>query len=176
MAKAKQGKYDEVLPNLPKLLAEAPRQEKIDQEKAKVVVREPSLMAESYIALRAAKDGLKAQLSSVELKIEAYEQLLTESQENQEDGWGRYGVKDNALRLPTGDTIRIQPEPYGKVVDKEAFRLWCIANGYERQLQLWPSTMNALVKERLLAGEPEPDGTEAFSYTKIVWVKGQEDK
>lgn len=169
------GKYDAVLPSLPKLPPDVTRQNEIEQLKAKIAVRNPYLMAETYTTLRELKDQLKAQLSTVELQIEAYEQLLAESQEEGGSGWGQFGVKPNALRLQNGDTIRIQPEPYGKVTDKEAFRQWCIANGYERQLQLWPSTMNAIVKERLLAGDPEPDGTEAYSYTKVVLTrKGQE--
>jgi len=44
-------------------------------------------------------------------------------------------------------------------------------NGYERQLQLHASTMNAIVKERLIAGEAEPDGCEAFARTKIVLMR-----
>jgi hypothetical protein len=173
---AKPNKYDAVLPGLPKLPpADAGRQEQVDRVKEAVVHRDPVGMADDYVALREKKDALKAQLSRLEVMIDAYEQLLAASQEDGADGWGRYGVKANALRLPTGDTIRIQPEPYGKVVDKETFRLWCLANGYERQLQLWPSTTNAVVRERLLRGEPEPDGTEAYAYTKVVLVrKGEE--
>ena len=42
--------------------------------------------------------------------------------------------------------------------------------GYERQLQLWPATMNALVKERAAAGEAYPDGCEAFRKDTLVFV------
>jgi len=97
--------------------------------------------------------------------------LLQRSQEHGEPGWGQYGVKDNALRLPDGSTVRVDQEPQARVMDKEAFRLWCIANGYERQMKLHHGTMNGIVKERALAGEPGPDGTETYAYTKVVFVK-----
>jgi len=172
MAKSKPGKYDAVLQHLQKLPpADLTYQEKIERVKDEIGTRDAVRLGADYVAWRAREAELKAALSEVNLQLAAYEQLLAESQEIQSAGWGDYGVKDNALRLPTGETIRVQPEPYGQVKDKEAFRLWCIANGYERQLQLWPSTMNAIVKERLLAGDPEPDGCEAFSKTKIVLVK-----
>jgi hypothetical protein len=169
---ARAGKYDAVLPGLPKLPpSDLDRQEKIEQAKREITNRDAVALADGYIKLRAVKDEYNEVLSTINLRIEAYEQLLAESQEAKAEGWGRYGVKENALRLPTGDTVRIQLEPYGKVVDKDTFREWCLEHGYGNQLQLWPSTMNAIVKERLLAGEPEPDGTEAYAYTKIVLVK-----
>ena len=202
----KPGTYDAVMPGLPPLPPDDPaRQEKIEQIKAKVADRDATTLAGDYIRLRKEKEMISAQLSAVEIQVKAYEQLLTESQDAKANGWGLHGVKPNALRLANGGTVRIQKEPYGKVMDKEAFRLWCMApadkcmicgereaapwhnepaladdpqvhpfkpgGGYERQLQLWPSTMNGVVKERLLAGEEPPDGTEAFSYTKVMFVK-----
>lgn len=168
----KPSKYATILSRLHLAAPDDPvRQDKIEQVKTQITNRNPIALASNYIELRATKDSLKATLSAIELRIEAHEQLLATSQNAGEPDWGRYGVKPNAIRLATGDTIRIQPEPYGKVLDREQFRLWCIKNGYERQLQLWPSTMNAVVKERLLAGQPEPDGTEAYFYNKIVLVK-----
>lgn len=175
MARSKPGKYDSVLPGLPKLPpADLTYQEKVQQFKDGVGTRDAVLIAGDYVTLRAKEAELKAELSKIHLAMEALEQLLTESQEIQAAGWGDYGVKENALRLPTGETIRVQPEPYAYVKDKEAFRQWAIANGYERQMTLPWQTTNTLVKERLLQGEPEPDGCEAFCKTKIVLVKGTE--
>lgn len=172
---AKTSKYDLVLPGLPVLQpADSAWQAKVQQFKDEVSDRKAMSLATSYVALRAAKEEINKQLSDINLKIEAYEQLLDTSQSTKAEGWGKYGVKDNALRLPDGTTIRVEKQPYGQVKDKEAFRQWCIANGYENQLQLWPSVMNALVKERLLAGEPEPDGCEAFGKTTVKLVKAGE--
>lgn len=172
MAKAKGGKYDEVLPGLPKYQEEPDYQEKINKVKIEIYDKDATVLAEGYAEAREVKEDLQRDLYLINLKIAAYEQLLDDSQLRQAAGWGDYGAKDNMIKLPSGATIRVSKEPYGKVVDKETFRLWCIANGYERQLQLWPATMNALVKERLLAGEAEPDGCEAFSMTKIFFTKG----
>jgi hypothetical protein len=183
------GKYDKVLPGLPKPpVSDAPYQQRVQEYKDKVEDKSATALGLAYARLRSGAsrwlaedeaerlihnlgyDGLKALESLVNLRIAAYEQLLAESQDEGADGWGTYGVKPNALRLASGDTIRVQREPYGKVMDKEKFRQWCVANGYERQLQLWPSTMNALVKERLLAGEEPPEGCEAFGVDKVVFV------
>lgn len=130
-------------------------------------------LAAMYGLARAEKELKAAELAVINVKVAALEQLLAESQDQGAEGWGQYGVADNALRLPDGSTVRIQKEPYGKVVDKEAFRLWCIENGYGPQLMLWPSTTNLIVKERLLAGEPEPAGIEAFFLTKVVFTEGK---
>lgn len=170
----KAGKYDAVLPNLRKFQEESTYQQKIDEVKRTIPAKNAIELADLYIQARRLKDALTEQTYLVQLKLTALEQLLDDSQERQAAGWGDYGVKENALRLASGATIRVHREPYGTVKDKEAFRLWCISNGYERQLQLWPSTMNAIVKERLLAGEAEPDGCESWSKLKVVYVKGDE--
>lgn len=205
MPRSTAGKYDAILPGLPPLPpADLKYQERVELAKAEVTDRDATALAEEYIRLRAEKDKINEKLSRVSLQIEAHEQLLADSKESKAPGWGLFGVKDNALRLASGDTIRIQKEPYGKVADKEAFRLWCVApadrcmecgereaapwhdeltstdenthafrpgGGMERQLQLWPSTMNAIVKERLVVGMEPPDGVAAFSYTKVMFVK-----
>ena len=185
MAKTKPGKYDAVLQGLQKLPPQdLSRQEKIDKIKEEAVadilqqtrldaLTNPSLLADRYIFLRSQEDDLLEELSKITIQLDAFEQLLADSQEVNVGGWGEYGVNDKALRLPDGTTVRVDREPYGQVKDKEAFRLWCIKNGYETQLQLWPSRMNAIVKERLLVGQPEPDGCESFSKFKIVLTKAK---
>jgi hypothetical protein len=191
MAKSK-SIYADIIPGLPKLPPEdQSRQDKLDEFKTLLPSKDPNHIARVYYKLRCGggpkltpqefgqfmvrlgKEGLTELLSEVNFQLEAYEQLLVASQQAKEEGWGKYGVGDNALRLEDGTTIRVQQEPYGKVMDKEAFRVWCCQNGYERQLQLWPSSMNSIVKERLKAGENVPDGTEAFSYDKIVFTAGK---
>lgn len=172
MAKRKPGKYDAILPNLKPLPpSDLSRQERIQKVIEAVEDKSGIALAQAYADLRVLKDKICDELSEVQLLIDAHEQMLAESQEAQSAGWGDYGVGENTVKLVTGETVRVQPEPVGQVMDKEAFRLWCIKNGYERQLQLWPSTMNAIVKERVLVGLPEPDGCECFSRNKIVFSK-----
>ena len=117
-------------------------------------------------------EGLDALQKEAQKKVTALEQLLQESNDMDEPGWGEYGASPSTIKLRDGGSLSVQWEPTGKVVDKEKFRLWCIANGLEKSLQLWPSTMNSMVKEKLEAGEPTPDGVEAHSRYKIVYRKG----
>lgn len=119
------------------------------------------------------KEGVEEILSRINLRIAAMEQLLSESYDREEDGWGLYGGSPTTVRLPNGTSISVQPEPSAKVLDKEVFRLWCIRNGLEGSLQLHPSTAIALAKERLLAGEPDPDGMKTYSRVKVVMRKGK---
>lgn len=114
------------------------------------------------------KDGLEALLYECNLKIEAVTQLIFKSEDDGEPGWGAYGAKANAVRLQDGTSVSVQEEPRCKVEDKEKFRQWCIQNGLENALQLWPSTMESLTRERLLKGQPEPDGVTAYRGRKLV--------
>lgn len=165
------GKYDALIPRLPKGQPEDLNyQAKVQRFKDTVTDRSTLALATQYIKARTVIEDIKAELYMMNVELAALEQLLEESQQNGAELWGLYGVKENALRLPDGSTIRVQLEPYGQVQDKERFRLWCIYNGYERQMHIWPSTMNAIVKERLVQGEPEPDGCTAFVKTKVVYV------
>lgn len=168
-------KFEKVLPGLkpaPPTADDVARQEKLDEIKARYTNRDPAYLAATYIKYRAEIDAIKERLSQANLYLDAIVQLIVESEQIGATGWGDYGALDNALRLVDGGTIRVQPEPYGQVKDKEAFRLWCIQNGYERQLQLWPSTMNSVCKERLVAGDNLPDGCEVFVKQKIVYTPG----
>lgn len=168
------GKYDELIADLPRKVS--PYHERIEQLKVDFSKLNTVALAATYTGLRRDKDDLEAQMRSLNERLEAVTQLLVASQDRGDEEWGKYGVKDNALRLENGDTIRVKAEPYGQVTDKEAFRLWCIANGYEKQLQLWPSTMNTIAKERRMAGDADPDGVEIFRRETLVFVpKGKEE-
>lgn len=175
MAKKKPGKYDAVVKELaPRPPDDPSRQERLETIKKLLLVQNngdlsANDLADSYALARRRLAEIETAAYNIGLVIEALTQMLCASQDAGAEGWGQYGVADNAIRLPDGSTIRHQREPYGKVTDKEAFRKWCIANGYENQLQLWPTTMNAITKERLVKGEPEPDGVTAYSYSKLVF-------
>ena len=175
MAK-KPGKYAGVIKGLEVLPVENQSyQDKINKIKAGIVaetVHTAESLAKEYRILRTAKEDLKDQLEIIQEQLTAIEQLVVESHDRDETGWGLYGAGDNTIKLPDGASLSVQLEPTGKVEDKEAFRQWCIANGLETALQLWPSTMNSIVKERLLNGEKEPDGVKAYLQTKLVWRGG----
>lgn len=178
--KQEPGKYEAILamrnpdgsPRIPKLPPnpdDLAKQEKVDLVKANITDRNPRLLANAYITYREKKDKLLAELAANEVYLDAYEQMLEESKDAHAEGWGQYGVKENTLRLASGATIRVHSEPYGLVKDRDAFRRWCIANDYERQLTLHASRVNSIVKEHLVAGKPEPDGCTTFAKTTIYY-------
>ncbi len=199
MAK-KQGKYDHVTGNLPPLpLENVGFQEKVNafkDEVRAVQVHTSESLAKAYKELRRGTvgadalrdpeftnsmidllgdDGIDALMKACNIRVAAYEQMLAESHDHDEPGWGMYGASDNTLRLSDGGSVSVSREPTGKVKDKNVFRLWCITNGLEETLQLWPSTANSIVKQRCLDGKPAPDGIEVFSLTKVILRKGDED-
>lgn len=194
------GKYDAILNTLkPVPPQDQPYQQRVDAVKETLAPLDTRDVAAEYVGLRKGrgrpvdllfakglnvtreeeqrilvdalgKDGIEALLKVCNLRIEAATQLLIARQEAGVGGWGEYGVKDNALRMEDGGTIRVKSEPYPQVKDKEAYRLWCIANGYETQMQLWPTTTAAIAKERRLNGDPDPDGVEVFRKESLVYV------
>lgn len=191
------GKYSKVVETLPDLPPKDPSyQEKVNTVKTAITAAEthtPESLAKAYKHLRRGheydihaseakdfvesiidllgKDGIEDVLHEVNLRIEAHEQLLIASCDSDEPGWGLYGAGPTTVRLSSGESVSVQYEPEGKVEDKEVFRQWCIANGYENSLQLWPSTMNAITKERILEGKDAPAGVRAYSRSKLTLRK-----
>jgi hypothetical protein len=163
----------------------------LDPTSGELVKMTPEALAEAYAALRTKDAEIDAERYKLQLKITALEQMLASSWEADEAGWGTYGAGPNTLRMRSGYSVVVEQVPEGKVEDPEAFRLWCIAapdvcmtcgihvdshddahpfkagGGMEKKLQLWPSTMNAIAKERCLAGAPPPDGVSVHARTKI---------
>lgn len=159
------GKYTHVASRLPPLQPlDESYQEKV--EKVKTEIRgqiEPREFLKAYIGFRKVRDVEKDRLSAANLSLEAAAQLLIEQFEME-------GVESK--RLDTGEAVSIHPEPYPAVVDAEAFRAWCVEQGLERSMKLsWQST-SAIVKERLLNGEPEPPGVTAYMKQKLSFRKG----
>lgn len=171
MTKTK-NKYASVLPGLSPLPPEDESfQQRIDALKAELISMTPLGLVEHYIEVRRNLAAIALVEKNMNLRLEALTQMLVFSQDAGDEMWGQYGVGDNAVRLSSGDTVRVKAEPYSHVVDKDAFRLWCIDNGYGRQLQLHSSTTNAITKERLVAGQNPPEGVKAFRKDTLVYVK-----
>lgn len=163
------GKYANVLKTLPKLLGDNPSyQIKVNAVKDEVKAdpdyrQHASYLAWRYAELRAEIDDKEAGVSELRMELEAISQLL-------QDQYEAEGT--TLLRLDSGASVAVQPEPYAQVVDKDAFRRWAIANGYEESLALPWQTTNSITKERLLAGEACPAGVTAFVKNKLVLRKG----
>lgn len=168
MAKPR-GKYSHLVGSLPVLLnSDGNQQERVEALK-KVLLADPELAdtpsyARLYEDARQRKQAAEALLKSIEDEIEALTQLLADRFDN--EGLG-------SLKLENGTNISIWHEPYAQVEDREKFRLWCLRNGLEKSLMLPWQTTNSLTKERLLLGDPEPDGVTCFSKVKIRYAGGK---
>jgi hypothetical protein len=115
--------------------------------------------ARAYHELRNIADFIDKQESRLNLLLEAYTALLIDQFEVE---------GSTSVRLDDGTSVSVQYEPYAQVQDREAFRQWCVKEGLERSMTLPWQTTNALVKDKLLAGQPEPPGIKAFTRPKPV--------
>ncbi len=159
------GKYTSVASRLPPLQPQDESyQEKVEQVKTKLRNDfEPNEILRAYIGFRKIRDEQKDKLSAANLSLEAAAQLLIEQFEVE-------GIESK--KLETGEAVSIHPEPYPAVNDSEAFRQWCVKEGLERSMKLsWQSTA-AIIKERLLNGDPEPPGVTAYVKQKLSFRKG----
>lgn len=159
-------KYAAVVERLPKMDAQEPSyQEKVEAVKRDLapMLSSSSEIANEYVLLRGEEDNLEEQLSVLRLRKAAVEQLLVDRFEHDDV---------SSIKLTSGHSVSVQVEPYAQVVDKDALREWAKTNGLERSLTLPWQTVNALAKERLLAGDAEPEGTKVFARTKLVLRKG----
>lgn len=118
--------------------------------------------AQLFKDVRILRDACKEQDKATSIIKTAYEQLLADHYEIE-------GI--TSLKLAEGGSVRVQEEPHGTVIDKDANRKWAIEQGLENLLTLPWQTVNALAKEALLRGDPGPDGVELSSRTKIVFTK-----
>lgn len=116
-------------------------------------------LAALYSEVRGAKEELEALLSEANLVLEAVSQCMTDQMEAEDV---------TSLRLANGRTVSVSLEPYAVVKDKDAVRTWVDGDPDLRKALTLPwQTLNALCKERLLAGEALPQGVEAFMKTKV---------
>jgi len=124
-----------------------------------------SSYAHAFAQARDLRDLFDAWSSDANLLVEALQQLMLGKMSEE-------GIE--ALKLEGGRSISTYPEPSATVINKEAFRLWCIQSGLSSQMVLPWQTTNALVKDRLMAGEAEPPGIAVSSRTvvKLSSVKG----
>jgi len=162
---AKKGKWADVTPNLPRL--PSARDEAVELAKLAIQTTDgfsqsASHLASVYADIRAEKDVVQSVMAEVQVRLDAIEELLIAQYEAEGTTF---------LRLEDGISVGVNVEPVATVEDPEAFRLWCLANGYERRMTLHPSTIQAVVKERLAEGEPEPPGITSYARPKITLRK-----
>jgi len=159
------GKYTGALDGLPKALPTDPSfQEKVDTRKRELgELLSPAVLAHEYRVVRRSKDELDDQMKVKNIEVAAIEQLL----------WDAYeGAGVTSVKLEDGSSVSVQVEPVASVKDHDALRTWAVANGHERSLTMPWQTVNAVAKQRLLDGEPSPDGVDLAVRTKTILRKG----
>lgn len=120
-------------------------------------------LAAMYVDARQAVDAHEELKRPLTVELFAVEQLLQESYEDAEI---------TSVKLADGRTVSVQAEPVAQVRDREAARVWALANGYERSMMLPSQTISAIAKQRFLDDEPLPDGVELSVTKKTVLRKG----
>ena len=187
------GKYAKIVKTLPKFQGRDAQSHRIAAVVEEIkqdpeFTQQASALAATYTKLRAMRKILDHVESSLELRTQAIEQIALDQFENEatlaiklDEGVVLFeeavadlideimGVKSYDIQLNLTPTVYYQAEPYAVVEDKEAFRLWCIANGLASKLQLWPTTTQSIVKERLLAADTLPDGVSATNKPKLTF-------
>ena len=156
------GKYAEVTAGLaPRPTAGGAYQDDVDREKRTIIdlSLSESDLAKHLIAIREERDQAKSALAEITVRLTGCEQLIA-------DAFEASGI--TSMRLDTGDTVGTQVKPYARVADRGLFRQWCVEAGFEDALALPWQTTNQLVAERLLDGQPEPDGIETYKQTTVV--------
>lgn len=110
--------------------------------------------------LRQQKEALEDKIKDLNVGIEAYSALFINKADEQEI--------EGPVRVEGGASISIIDEPKLQVEDPQKFRQWCKDNDLEEALKMDWQTANALLKERLLEGQPEMDGCKAFFIKKLT--------
>ena len=155
------GKYASHLKDVPRYLGDdQSHQDKVTEAKRLWTGSDlrASSLAKLYVTIREEKEQKQRELSEVQVRLDAVEQLLVSTMDTEEI---------SSIKLDSGRSISTWMEPYPQVTDAEAFRLWCIENGLERSLRLWPSTTASLVKQRLMDGKPEPPGITIYAKSVV---------
>jgi hypothetical protein len=109
------------------------------------------------------KDELKAELKELEINIEASQRILVDRFEN--DG-------TQSIRSSSGTLFYLKDDPYSSVEDSNALKKWFKDNGMEEMFTVPWQSLNALVKDRLKSGKPEPNGVKVYIKTSVETRKG----
>lgn len=169
------GKYSDVVKKLEKLPTDDSKdyQAKVQEMRGKIAAKfrekypnrplDAAAVVELYDAIRDVKEAHEELEKAINLELRALEQMLEERYEDM-------GV--DKLRLESGVNVALEREPAAQVKDRDAFREWCVREGYANELQLPHQTMNKITKERLTNGEEPPPGVAAFYRVKFVRRRG----
>jgi len=159
------GKYDKLKGKLPAFEQEPSFQQKVEEYKSKCLQLETSELVKMFSSVRQTKKNLEEVISKANIELEALSQLLVENFEAS-------GL--TKITLESGLSCFQQTEPYSSVIDQASLLLAVKKEKLQNLLTLSWQTMNALNKERLVAGQPPLPGTAVFLKTSIRLRGGAE--
>ncbi len=152
------GKYASLRDTLDPMPQDQTWQTRINVRKSHYNGLNVAKLGEEYNKVRAQKEKLKAELEQVNTEEEALQQLIISGLE--ESGFDKVVLTD-------GTSLSLQDTPFSQIQNRESFLNWIRQSGKEHLLTVNYQTMNSMVKELLLAGQPTPPGVKAFIKTSL---------
>lgn len=154
-----------------KTLEKAPvdpkRKEKLDERASDLNIKglKDAELAQLYTKAKLEDDRLEELVKDNNLTIEV---LSTELVSRLEDS----GLTQ--ITLDNGDTFYIKDSPYCSVSDKQLWLGWIQETGQTELLSVHYKTMEGVVSNMLLKGQPLPPGIKAYIVSKIVRLPARE--
>ncbi len=162
---AKNGKWAGFRDKLQPFKQEDSWQQKIDEVKSQFVGCDTAELARALVMARNFKQDLETQVKSYNTEIEALSQLLVDNLESSEI---------QKVGLSTGETVYLQSEPYTSTKDQKACMAWLRKKKLTSMFTIHWRSLNSLVKEMLIDGQPIPDGVEVYYKTSARITGGRE--
>ena len=156
------GRWSELKKTLPPAPADVAYQARVDAVKAALIEKPLMELASTYDQVRAEKEIAEKAIGEMNVQLEALTQLLVERLED-------LGL--TSIKLETGGSFLVTDTPHASVKDKQRCREWFEAHDQRELLNPHPSTLNALIKSRLEAGE-DPDAVAAEMGVSIFMKTG----
>lgn len=111
-----------------------------------------------FVELRSKKRDLEADVKYLNLRMEALSQVLLARFEDD-------GI--TSFKTPSEVTLFIRDEPYASIEDRAQIFAWIKKYKHVELLGIQWQTLNALMKEYLLAGKKIPPGVKLFLKSNI---------
>lgn len=152
------GKWSKLKDTLVKFVQPDTWQNKIDKVKKEEYAKLGKMeLCKEFLRIDTEKEKLKDQLSDLNTREEALNQLMVDFLETE---------GDSSVRNIYG-TFFIKDDPYCSVTDKTLFNNWVKGEGMEDLFSVNYQTTAGLTKARLEAGQNVPPGITVFMKTSI---------
>lgn len=188
------GKWEKITKNLPRRLGDDPGHNAKVLAVRDAMAADPAFektgvaLAREFAKCRALREPLKQVAAKLQVQIDALELLLESQFENE----GVTSVNIIAEMIPDAvidelleevraaihrmllerapeENVRVQAEPYAKIVNPALYQQWCLEHEDIRARMTYPwGSTNSDLKALLEAGEKEQPGVEAQKLVKVV--------